>query len=239
MCRARHVIIEGGTILYRPFYLPSAMNSVCPLCLHSQTQLFYSDKKRTYFQCMQCSLVFADRSTLLTAEQEKAQYDLHQNQLGDSGYRQFLSRLSIPLLKTLKPEQNTGLDFGCGPGPLLAHMLTEAGKQMQIWDPFYAPDSEALQQKYHFVSCTEAIEHFINPAKEWAIWLDLLLPEGVLALMTKRYKDQSSFSNWHYKNDPTHISFFHQRTFEFLAQRDQLELEFPADDVVLFKKRNT
>ena len=239
MCRARHVIIEGGTILYRPFYLPSAMNSVCPLCLHSQTQLFYSDKKRTYFQCMQCSLVFADRSTLLTAEQEKAQYDLHQNQLGDSGYRQFLSRLSIPLLKTLKPEQNTGLDFGCGPGPLLAHMLTEAGKQMQIWDPFYAPDSEALQQKYHFVSCTEAIEHFINPAKEWALWLDLLLPEGVLALMTKRYKDQSSFSHWHYKNDPTHISFFHQRTFEFLAQRDQVELEFPADDVVLFKKRNT
>lgn len=188
---------------------------------------------------MQCYLVFADRTTLLTAEQEKAQYDLHQNQLDDPGYRQFLSRLALPLLSSLTPEQNTGLDFGCGPGPLLAKMLREAGKQMQVWDPFYAPEPKALQQKYHFVSCTEAIEHFINPAKEWSLWLDLLLPEGMLALMTKRYKDQSSFSNWHYKNDPTHISFFHQRTFEYLAERDQLHLEFPADDVVLFKKRNT
>jgi hypothetical protein len=215
------------------------MNSVCPLCLESQTQPFCSDKKRAYFQCQQCFLVFADRSTLLTAVQEKAQYDLYQNQLDDQGYRKFLSRLSLPLLTALTAEQNTGLDFGCGPGPLLAQMLTEAGKHMQVWDPFYAPEPQVLQQKYHFVSCTEAIEHFINPAKEWSLWLNLLLPQGVLAVMTKRYTDQNSFNNWHYKNDPTHISFFHQRTFEFLAQRDQLGLEFPADDVVLFKKRNT
>ncbi|WP_310277777.1 class I SAM-dependent methyltransferase [Rheinheimera soli] len=184
-------------------------------------------------------MVFADRSTLLTAQQEKAQYDLHQNQLDDQGYRKFLSRLSLPLLTALTEEQSTGLDFGCGPGPLLAQMLTEAGKQMQVWDPFYAPEPQVLQQKYHFVSCTEAIEHFINPANEWSLWLNLLLPQGILAVMTKRYTDQNSFNNWHYKNDPTHISFFHQRTFEFLAQRDQLRLEFPADDVVLFKKRNT
>lgn len=215
------------------------MNSVCPLCQHTQTQPFSRDKRRVYFQCSRCVLVFADRTTLLTAEQEKAQYDLHQNQLDDPGYRKFLSRLSIPLLETLEPEQNTGLDFGCGPGPLLAQILREAGKEMQIWDPFYAPEPEALAKKYHFISCTEAIEHFISPAKEWQIWLDLLLPEAVLALMTKRYTDQNSFSTWHYKNDPTHISFFHQRTFEFLAQRDNLAVIFPADDVVIFKKRNT
>ena len=215
------------------------MNSVCPLCQQPHTQHFCADKRRAYFQCMQCFLVFADRTTLLTAEQEKAQYDLHQNQLDDPGYRKFLSRLALPLLSVVRPEQNTGLDFGCGPGPLLAQILREAGKQMQIWDPFYAPEPTSLQQKYHFVSCTEAIEHFINPAKEWHLWLNLLLPEGVLALMTKRYIDQSSFRHWHYKNDPTHISFFHQRTFEFLAQRDKLDLEFPADDVVIFKKRNT
>ncbi len=215
------------------------MNSVCSLCQHSQIQIFCSDKRRAYFQCQQCFLVFADRTSLLTAEQEKAQYDLHQNQLDDPGYRKFLSRLSVPLLSSLTPEQNTGLDFGCGPGPLLAQMLSEAGKQMQVWDPFYAAEPQALQQKYHFVSCTEAIEHFINPAKEWSLWLDLLLPEAVLALMTKRYTDQSSFSNWHYKNDPTHISFFHQDTFEFLAKRDNFTVNFPADDVVLFKKRNT
>lgn len=215
------------------------MNSVCPLCQHSRIQPFSSDRRRSYFRCDLCCLVFADRSALLSAEQEKAQYDLHQNQLDDPGYRKFLSRLSLPLLNTLTEAQNTGLDFGCGPGPLLAKMLREAGKQMQVWDPFYAPELSVLRTRYHFVSCTEAIEHFIHPAKEWALWLDLLLPQGVLAVMTKRYTDQNSFAHWHYKNDPTHISFFHQATFEFLAQRDQFDLEFPADDVVLFKKRNT
>ena len=173
---------------------------------------------------------------MLTAEQEKAQYDLHQNQLDDPGYRKFLSRLSVPLLSSLTPEQNTGLDFGCGPGPLLAKMLSEAGKQMQVWDPFYAPEPKALQQKYHFVSCTEAIEHFINPAKEWSLWLDLLLPEAVLALMTKRYTDQSSFTNWHYKNDPTHVSFFSSKTFAYLAERDGFLLEIIGPDVILLQK---
>ncbi|OGO76031.1 MAG: methyltransferase [Chromatiales bacterium RIFOXYA1_FULL_46_5] len=215
------------------------MNSVCPLCQHTQTHPFCSDKKRDYFQCTQCFLVFADRSSLLTAEQEKAQYDLHQNQLDDPGYRKFLSRLSLPLLMILTPEQKTGLDFGCGPGPLLAQMLSEAGKQMQLWDPFYAPEPHVLSQSYDFVSCTEAIEHFIYPAKEWALWQELLLPQGVLALMTKRYTDQNSFHHWHYKNDPTHISFFHKHTFEFLAKRDNFAVDFPADDVVIFKKRNT
>jgi hypothetical protein len=214
------------------------MNPVCPLCQHFDHQLFCTDQKRRYFLCSECFLVFADRNSLLSAAEEKAQYDLHQNLLDDPGYRRFLSRLSVPLLAKLQPDQNTGLDFGCGPGPLLAQMLSEAGKQMQVWDPFYAADPKVLMQQYHFISCTEAIEHFVQPAKEWRLWLDLLLPEGVLAVMTKRYTDQTSFARWHYKNDPTHISFFHQRTFEYLAHRDQLELEFPADDVVLFKKRN-
>lgn len=57
---------------------------------------FLQRQKRAYFQCQQCFLVFADRTTLLTAEQEKAQYDLHQNQLDDQGYRKFLSRLASP-----------------------------------------------------------------------------------------------------------------------------------------------
>ncbi len=100
---------------------------------------------------------------------------------------------------------------------------------MQVWDPFYAPDPKALQQHYHFVSCTEAIEHFINPAKEWHLWLNLLLPEGVLASDDQTLHGQKQLSSTGTIKMTLPISaFFHQGTFEFLAQRDRLELEFPC-----------
>ncbi|WP_189429276.1 class I SAM-dependent methyltransferase [Alishewanella longhuensis] len=211
-------------------------NAVCPLCQNTQTEIFSQDPQRLYLQCQRCQLVFVARQHLLTAEQERQHYLLHNNDLQDPGYRQFLSKLAKPLLAMLGKGAKQGLDFGCGPGPLLAQMLTEAGHQMQLWDPFFANNPAALQQQYDFISCTEAIEHFVNPATEWQLWLQLLRPAGMLAIMTKCYPDATAFSSWHYKRDPTHISFFSEQTFYWLAQHYNLQLAFPTNDVVIFRK---
>lgn len=211
-------------------------NTQCPLCLAEHAVFFHQDKRRKYYQCPQCALVFADRTTLLTDQQELAQYQLHQNELDDPGYRRFLERLASPLLSVLTQTGLQGLDFGCGPGPLLAKMLTEAGQQMAVWDPFFAPDPAPLQQQYDFISCTEAIEHFVQPSNEWALWLKLLKSSGTLAIMTKRYTTAEAFSVWHYKNDPTHVSFFSERTFLYLAQRDGFSTNFAANDVVILQR---
>lgn len=208
----------------------------CPLCLHPDSSLFSQDSQRQYRQCQQCALVFVPRAQLLTAEQEQQHYQLHNNDVSDAGYRQFLNRLAGPLLAALPAGPLQGLDFGCGPGPLLAQMLQEAGHQMQLWDPFFANNPEVLTRRYDFISCSEAIEHFVNPAQEWQCWLKLLQPGGVLAIMTSHYPAVSQFANWHYKRDPTHIRFFHPDTFNFLARRDQLSLSFPAKDVVILRK---
>lgn len=214
------------------------MSLSCPLCNAPDCTLFHQDKKRRYLCCENCALVFVPLEYHLGASEEKAQYDLHQNNCNDLGYRQFLQRLAGPLLHKLEKKQLTGLDFGCGPGPLLAKMLSEAGHLMNVWDPYFAPNPEPLNKRYDFISCTEAIEHFSSPAKEWQLWLTLLKSQGILAVMTKRYVDKNSFATWHYKNDPTHISFFHEKTFEFLANRDGLQVEFPSADVVIFQKQN-
>lgn len=211
-------------------------NAVCPLCQNTHTLVFSQDKQRAYLQCQRCQLVFVARQYLLSAEQERQHYLLHNNDLQDAGYRQFLNQLAAPLLTALGTTPKQGLDFGCGPGPLLAKMLTEAGHQMQVWDPFFANTPAVLQQQYDFISCTEAIEHFVNPATEWQLWLSLLKPAGVLAIMTKCYPAAAAFSNWHYKRDPTHISFFSQGTFQWLAQQYNLQLAFPTNDVVIFRK---
>lgn len=211
-------------------------NAVCPLCQHTQTQVYSQDPQRCYLQCQRCQLVFVARQQLLSAEQERQHYLLHNNDVTDTGYRQFLSKLATPLLAMLGDDAKQGLDFGCGPGPLLARMFSEAGHQMQVWDPFFANNPLALQQQYDFISCTEAIEHFVNPINEWQLWLQLLKPAGMLAIMTKCYPDATAFNNWHYKRDPTHISFFSEQTFHWLAQQYNLQLAFPTNDVVIFRK---
>ena len=208
----------------------------CPLCLNQHSALFHQDKRRNYYQCPQCRLVFADRASLLSATDELAQYQLHNNDINDAGYRRFLQRLAGPLLATLPATGLNGLDFGCGPGPLLARMLSEAGHSMALWDPYFAAEPAVLQRQYDFISCSEAIEHFVNPGQEWALWLQLLKPGATLAIMTKRYTSAAAFANWHYKLDPTHISFFSAQTFAYLAERDGFNLQLVSDDVVLLKQ---
>lgn len=51
---------------------------------------------------------------------------------------------------------------------------------MQCYDPFFFPDESLLSNKYDFVTCTEAIEHFFEPKKEWKILLNLLKENGML-----------------------------------------------------------
>ncbi len=207
----------------------------CPLCAAGKVQPFHADRKRRYWGCLTCDLVFVSPEQLPSLQVERSNYDFHQNSPNDAGYRRFLGRLVAPLCERLTPAQQQGLDFGCGPGPALSAMLVERGLTVDAYDPIYAPGTNRLQTQYDFVTCTEAVEHFHRPAREWSQLLALLKPTGWLGIMTKLHRGKTAFSTWHYKNDPTHVSFFSRRTFEYLAHRDQLRLEFIGDDVVLFQ----
>lgn len=128
----------------------------CPLC-GSATRAFCEDRARRYVECGDCGLVSADPASHLSAADERAIYDLHQNDPADAGYRGFLSRLADPLRAKLAPGMR-GLDFGCGPGPALSIMLREAGIAMADYDPFYAPDATLLAAQYDVVTCTEVVD---------------------------------------------------------------------------------
>ena len=210
-------------------------NIICPLC-HSLSIVNYcSDKRRDYYQCEQCRLVFVPPCQHLSWEEEKAHYDLHQNSPEDQGYRQFLSRLANPLKAVLIPGAR-GLDFGSGPGPALSVMLEEAGFDMAIYDIFYANNMSVLQSEYDFVATTEVVEHLSAPGKVLESLYSMIRPGGYLGAMTKMVLDQTAFSSWHYKNDQTHISFYSRETFNYLAQTWGASVEYPDSDVVLIKK---
>ena len=207
----------------------------CPLCDDTQVNHFFEDQRRSYMRCGVCSLVFVPKIFHLSKFDEKREYDLHQNSVQDEGYRRFLGRVSEPLLLRLS-EVSKGLDFGCGPGPTLSQMIEAAGHHMDIYDPYYSPDRSFKTKRYDFITATEVLEHLVEPGSELNQLWSLLNSSGWLAIMTKRVMSLEAFANWHYKNDPTHISFFSESTFDFLAEKWDTKAEFIGNDVVLFQK---
>lgn len=208
----------------------------CPLCQTASDKIFHQDKARAYIRCQTCYLIFVPETFFLSKEEEKSRYDLHQNSPLDPGYRKFLNRLFNPLAKLLS-HQSSGLDFGCGPGPTLSVMFEEKGHTVKLYDYFYHPDTSVLQQKYDFITATEALEHLHHPQKDLnQIW-SCLKPDGYLGIMTKHALELKDFTNWHYKNDSTHVCFFSQKTFKWLAGKWQADLTFADKDVVIFHKQ--
>lgn len=201
----------------------------CPLCSHLFTSHYHRDKVRDYWQCNRCQLVFVNAQQRLSPEAEKAIYDLHQNSHTDAGYIRFLSRFAEPLKQRLSPGSK-GLDYGCGPAPVLAEMLSTSGFPTVGYDPFYLPSLPT--GTFDFVCCTEAIEHFYQPGKVFEHWLGLMNPCAVLGIMTKRVINKERFANWHYKNDQTHVCFFSEATFSWVAAHYSLRLEIAGPDVV-------
>lgn len=206
----------------------------CPLCEHTQPSHFYRDSFREYLLCQQCQLVFVPTEYHLSAQNEKLRYDTHQNNPNDPRYRQFLNRLFTPLCKHLATCAH-GLDYGSGPGPTLSKMFEESGHTMALYDIYYAPDTEVLQQQYDFICCTETIEHFSRPGYEWQQFLRITKPGAWIGIMTQMRDRVISFADWNYKNDPTHIAFYSKTTFQWLSQQNHLEVEYHGDSVALFK----
>lgn len=208
----------------------------CPLCLNHQTLHFHTDKQRDYLRCQICDLVFVPKHQLLSAEDEKSQYDLHQNSPSDESYRQFLGRLLDPMTEYL-PKQAHGLDFGSGPGPTISIMMAERGFSMDNYDPFYADYPELLKRNYDFITSTEVFEHLHQPSEVIRLLINMLNSEGTLGIMTKRWVDKDAFTRWHYKNDPTHVCFYSDRTFEWIAAQWNLTLKIISPDTLLLLKR--
>lgn len=207
----------------------------CPLCNASEPALYHQDRRRDYYQCATCALVFVPQEQHLTAAEEKAEYDQHQNSPHDTGYRRFLGRLFDPMRAKLSAGA-TGLDFGSGPGPTLSLMFEEAGHAMAIYDIYYAPDEQVLHRSYDFITATEVVEHLAAPGEVLSQLVANLTPGGYLGLMTKRVTSQEAFSRWHYINDPTHVSFFSEATFRWWSATQGLSVEFPGNDTVILTK---
>lgn len=214
---------------------PSPPEPVCPVCLSARTAVLLAVEGRDYWRCRNCEARFLDPAQLPARAAERAYYIRHRNDVGDPGYRRFLSKLALPLLARLETP-SAGLDYGCGPGPALAAMFREAGHEVALYDPFFAPDPRVLEDVYDFVVCSETAEHFHRPADEFRRLHRLVRPGGWLGVMTCFQTDDARFAAWHYRRDPTHVVFYRESTFRHLAGSWGWSFDTPVKDVVLMQR---
>ena len=207
----------------------------CPLCKSRDITLFIHAESRDYLYCKYCDLVYVPSIYFLSSEDEKAKYDNHQNSPQNQGYRDFLNRLLQPLCKLIS-KNAYGLDFGSGPGPTLSIIMKEQGYEMDIYDYFYHNDPNIFEKTYDFITTTEVIEHLHHPYEEILKLWGLLNNGGVLGIMTAFRPSDDEFSTWYYKRDLTHVRFFTQNSFKYLADKLNAELIVPKSGVVILKK---
>jgi SAM-dependent methyltransferase len=206
----------------------------CLLCADTDTILFYRNRRRPYFRCQRCALVFVPPEYHLTPAAEKARYQLHQNEPDQQGYRTYLRPIVAPLIDKLPPNAH-GIDYGSGPCEVLAMMLEELGFRVVSYDPFFTDNPDRLAHTYDFLTCSEVFEHLKEPAVTFAQMIKLVRPGGLLAIMTQLTDGIERFGGWHYSGDPTHIGFYAKATFRWLADRFKLPVWFYDPAVMLFR----
>lgn len=197
-----------------------------------------NDSLLTYTVCNDCGFTKKTHLALLKAQDEKKQYDFHENSLENEGYKAMLEAF---LNETVSPFIGQGdvLEFGAGPGPVLGHLLKEKGFSVTLYDPFYHNDLDVFTKRYDLITSTEVFEHFHNPLKTIKTLVDLLKKDGLLAIQTSFKTDSNeAFLNWWYRRDLTHVSFYTYKSFQVIAKRFNLEILYTnhVNKIVLRKR---
>ena len=213
------------------------IGDTCPLCSSKNTnQLDILFKNRSYCKCDDCFLIFSDRDSLPSLNVELERYKLHENNILNKGYRNFLDTVLQPLLLYINKTM-TGLDYGCGPNPVLSLMLHENGFSCDNYDPLFF--NNIIKSNYDYVISTESFEHFHFPIVDIPKIIALIRPGGYLAIMTETWKSPDQLQSWYYLRDITHVSFYHVRTMNFIASSYSLKLLYTDNDrVYIFRKIN-
>lgn len=201
------------------------MNPICKICGAGTTPFLDPQFNVIYHECGKCEFIFKDDRAVVSAEEEQREYDLHNNSYENEGYvnmfRDFMVK-SIEGYVTGSGDSKgrRALDFGSGPEPVLAKVLTEEyGYATDIYDFYYAPDKVYEGNTYDLLTCTEVVEHLKDPMAYFALFRSLLKEDGLLAVMTLFHpKDEHTFCKWHYRREKTHTSFYTTKTMETIAQ---------------------
>ncbi len=190
----------------------------CKICDNVTNTIIDDSLGKVYKTCSNCQLITLEKKYFVDEIQEKSQYENHNNSFESKGYVEMFENFLNYFWDDLKKDCTEVLDFGSGPGPVLAQILQNRGLHVDMYDKFYQPKKIYKNKKYDLITSTEVFEHLENPM-EILLHLKKHLKEGgIIAIMTLFHNNSSKdFLNWWYRRDPTHITFYTPKTFEVIA----------------------
>ncbi|TBW28579.1 class I SAM-dependent methyltransferase [Gramella sp. KN1008] len=204
----------------------------CSLC-KSATENFQVFKDREYLQCINCRAILLSPASYLSPQEEKFRYRLHNNDINDPGYINFV-RPVIDKIRSEIPKNSRGLDFGCGTGPVIASELAKTGFDIKLYDPYFQPNHKLLDKQYDFIICCEVMEHFQKPFEEFSLLKSLLNSGGKLYCKTEVWTGAIDFNSWHYKNDLTHVIFYNRESLLWICENLKFSSVEILDELMVF-----
>ena len=215
----------------------------CPLCNCEPTVFLLKSDSREYRSCDKCYLIFVPPNFFITKKEEVDRYLEHDNTLNNEGYVKMFNE-KIKTIQEVCSEINTVLDYGCGYEPVLKKLLNQKGYKADGYDLNFFP-REGLRKNYDLIISTETFEHIKTPCEELSFLASKISRKGYLAIMTRFYplRDKvlclESFSKWYYKRDPTHIAFYTQKTFSWIADEFKMKICYNNNfDFIIFQKKH-
>ena len=186
----------------------------CILC-EGATKEFWKSKNREFVECTTCGGIQLLPDFFISKNAEEKRYLTHNNDIEDLGYQDFVSPITSQILTDFTPK-HSGLDYGCGTGPVAANILEKQGYSIALYDPYFYPNTAVLNATYDFIICCEVMEHFYEPKREFSELAQRLNAGGKLYCKTSIYSEEIDFNNWYYKNDRTHVFFYTAKSLEWI-----------------------
>lgn len=207
----------------------------CPIC-ESETRVVVGSTAALYHSCVCCRFVFKDPSDRPDSEASRERYLLHDNNLKNRGYVAYLQRFIEQLDLTEKDLSTRILDFGSGPEPVLAWLLSQKGYIVDTYDLFFSPSEEYLSRRYDLITLLEVAEHLGDPVKVLGTLRGILKDTGRIVVRTQlnRTTDDRQFLSWWYTKDMTHIGFFSERSLQFLSEKIDMNMFLKDENTAVF-----
>ena len=206
-------------------YIEPIQTSSCKICggeakLLFKSKIFHNRYDAEYYYCPNCGFLQAEKLEWL---EESYNTPVTQEDTGvllrNLSLRKYIS---IILFNLINPNGRY-LDYGGGYG-LLTRLLRDIGFEFYHYDKYceniVAQGFEgSLTDRYDAVTSIEAFEHFVNPLQEIEQMLKLtdtiLFTEEILPLPAPEPSEW-----WYYcLNHGQHISFYSNKTFQFIANK--------------------
>lgn len=190
---------------------------------------------KEYNLCNNCYLISALPADVIDVESEKNVYLSHENNIEHTGYVNFLNQAFQPAIKFINKDM-IGLDYGAGYAAVLSQLLKLEGYKCEDYDPYFF--EHTLDKKFDYIFSTETLEHFYHPNKELTKIREILKQGGYLIVMTEQWYSLEDFKTWYYTRDPSHIAFYHSKSFDFICRNFGFDKLYDDDHrVIILQKK--